>query len=228
MRRNTLGIVVGHQFWYCPLQIEVQRRKLHHISPFHSMRALCFHGNKDIRIDDIPEPSLRPGWVKVKNAWCGICGSDLHEYTVGPMNTNKTPHILTGEALPAVCGHEFAGTVVELGENVNDIAIGERVTVFPILSCMDCQWCKAESYRLCEKWGFFGYSGWGGGMAEYICVERRACHKIPDSVSLEVAALVEPLAVGWHAVKRAHVGPGDHCLVLGAGKSTIRACNKRD
>lgn len=68
------------------------------------MRALRWHGNKDIRVDEIPEPKLRPGWVKVKNAWAGICGSDLHEYTVGPKNVPLEPHILTRETVPSVLG----------------------------------------------------------------------------------------------------------------------------
>ncbi|RVX69834.1 hypothetical protein B0A52_05668 [Exophiala mesophila] len=181
------------------------------------MRALRFHGNKDIRVEDIPEPSPRPGWVKVKNAWAGICGSDLHEYSVGPKNVPTEPHILTGETFPTVCGHEFSGVVHELGDGVNDIRIGQKVAVFPILTDQTCHWCQQELYGICPSWGFLGYSGYGGGMAEYICVERKALHLIPDELSLEVAALVEPLAVGWHAVNVGKVKSDHHCLVVGAG-----------
>ncbi|KAK5958716.1 hypothetical protein OHC33_000559 [Knufia fluminis] len=153
------------------------------------MRALRFHGYQDIRIDDIVEPAIKPGHVKIKNAWCGICGS----------------------------GHEFAGTIAELAPDVSDLAIGNKVAVFPIITDGTCHWCEQESYGLCPNWGFLGYSGLGGGMAEYIVVERKAVHKVPDHVPLDAAALVEPLAVGWHAVRMAKPVPEDCCLVLGAG-----------
>ena len=182
-----------------------------------TMRALRFHGNKDIRVDSIPIPPLRPGWVKVKNAWSGICGSDLHEYLIGPKNAPTEPHVLTGETLPAVLGHEFAGTIEEVGEGVTDLDIGQKVAVFPVITDGTCYWCQQEVLGQCEKWGFMGYSGWGGGMAEYICVERRAIHKIPEHVPLDVAALVEPIAVGWHGVRLAKMQAGQTALVTGAG-----------
>ena len=102
---------------------------------------------------------------------------------------------------------------------MTDLAVGDKVAVFPIITDGTCHWCEQEIYGLCPNWGFLGYSGFGGGMAEYIVVERKAVHKIPDPVSLDIAALVEPLAVGWHAVKLAKPVSGDCCLVLGAGES---------
>lgn len=101
---------------------------------------------------------------------------------------------------------------------MTDFKVGDKVAVFPIITDGTCNWCEQESYGLCPNWGFLGYSGFGGGMAEYIVVDRKALHKVPDHVPLDVAALVEPLAVGWHAVKMAKPEPGDCCLVLGAGK----------
>ena len=118
-------------------------------------------------------------------------------------------------------GHEFAGTVDALGEDVDDIKVGQKVAVFPILGDGECTWCQSETYGLCPKWGFLGYSGSGGGMAEYITVERRALHVIPNSMPLEVAALVEPLAVAWHGVKIAKVDAEQDCLVVGAGMLSI-------
>jgi len=117
-------------------------------------------------------------------------------------------------------GHEFSGTVAELGEGVTDLDVGQRVAVFPVLTDGTCYWCHKEMYGMCDKWGFLGYSGYGGGMAEYVCVERRAIHTIPDSIPLDVAALVEPLAVGWHAVKVSKLTPDDDCLVSGAGQQS--------
>lgn len=182
-----------------------------------SMRALRFHGNKTISVDTIPKPTVKPGWVKIRNAWAGICGSDLHEYLIGPKNAPTSPHVLTGETIPTVFGHEFSGTVVELGEGVSDLNIGDNCAIFPVLTDGTCYYCTQELYGMCSSWGFLGYSGYGGGMAEYVCVQREAVHVVPESVPLDVAALVEPLAVGWHAVKVGKVEKGMTALVLGAG-----------
>lgn len=91
------------------------------------------------------------------------------------------------------------------------------MTVFPILSDGTCSWCAEETYGLCPNWGFIGYSGSGGGMSEYITVDSGRVYAIPDSMSLEAAALVEPLAVSWHGVKLANVTPDTFALVVGAG-----------
>lgn len=114
-------------------------------------------------------------------------------------------------------GHEFSGVIIELGEGVTSFEIGQRVAVFPVLRDDSCHWCDQEVYGLCEKWGFLGYSGYGGGFSEFICVDSKAIHIIPDNVSLEAAALVEPLSVAWHAVKIADMKPDDCALVVGAG-----------
>lgn len=102
---------------------------------------------------------------------------------------------------------------------MSNVKVGQKVAVFPIITDGSCYWCEKETYGLCESWGFLGYSGYGGGFAEYLCVESQACHIIPDSMGLDVAALVEPLAVGWHAVKIAELSPSDHALVVGSGMS---------
>lgn len=114
-------------------------------------------------------------------------------------------------------GHEFSGTISEVASDIKDLKVGDKVAVFPIITDGTCEGCQQELYGLCPNWGFMGYSGIGGGMAEYIVVERKAIHKIPKHVSLDVAALVEPLAVGWHAVNMGQAGKGQCCLVLGAG-----------
>jgi (R,R)-butanediol dehydrogenase / meso-butanediol dehydrogenase / diacetyl reductase len=147
------------------------------------MKALRYYGNRDISLDDVPEPQLRPGWIKIKNDWCGICGSgvrhqinlagrslsrqlDLHEYLIGPKNAPATKHIITGEQMPTVLGHEFSGTIVELGEGVDNFRPGQRCTEFPILGCRECGWCQRQISGMCASWGFLGYSGFGGGMSE--------------------------------------------------------------
>lgn len=190
------------------------------------MRALRYHGNQDLRLDEIPVPELRPGWVKIKNGWAGVCGSDLHEYLVGPKNAPTKPHCVTGETIPAVMGHEFSGRIVEVDEKVPPelgLRIGQKCTVFPVITDRTCIWCQKQLWGCCPNWGFLGYSGYGGGFAEYICVDARDVHIIPESMRLDVAALVEPLAVAWHAVKLGNPKPGDAVLVLGAGPIGIAA-----
>ncbi|KAJ5521055.1 hypothetical protein N7463_001508 [Penicillium fimorum] len=184
------------------------------------MKALRWHGDKDgltLQLDDIPKPTIKHGWVLVKNAWSGICGSDLHEYLHGPKNGPLTPHPITGETLPTGVGHEFSGTVVEVGEGVSDLDIGQKVVVFPSIMDHDCYYCKEQIFGLCKSRGFMGFSGYGGGMQEYVCVERIAIHKVPDHVPLDIAALAEPLAVAWHGVLLAKPQPNQIALVLGAG-----------
>ncbi|KAF9882911.1 hypothetical protein FE257_004892 [Aspergillus nanangensis] len=185
-----------------------------------SMNAVRWHGDKNgvtLRYEQIPKPELKPGWVLVKNAWSGICGSDLHEYLHGPKNGPLAPHPVTGEQLPTGVGHEFSGTVAGLGEGVSDLQIGEKVVVFPSIMDHTCYYCKEEIFGLCQSRGFMGFSGYGGGMQEYVCVERIAIHPVPDHVPLDIAALVEPLAVAWHGVLLAEPKPADIALVLGSG-----------
>ncbi|KAL2844098.1 chaperonin 10-like protein [Aspergillus pseudoustus] len=185
-----------------------------------SMNAIRWHGNSDgvtLRYEKIAKPELKPGWVLVKNAWCGICGSDLHEYIHGPKNGPLTPHPVTGEQLPTGVGHEFSGIVAGVGEGVSDLRIGEKVVVFPSIMDHTCYYCREEIFGLCQSRGFMGFSGYGGGMQEYVCVERIAIHKVPDHVPLDLAALTEPLAVAWHGVLLAQPKPTDIALVLGAG-----------
>lgn len=182
------------------------------------MKAARFHGQKDIRIDDIPEPELRPGAVTIAVAWCGICGTDLHEYLEGPIFVPAPghPHPLSHEEAPVTMGHEFSGTVEAVAEDVTDVAVGDNVVVEPYFVCDECAPCKAGHYNLCAKMGFIGLSGGGGGLSEKVVVDRRWVHKIGD-IPLDVAALIEPLAVAHHAVLRSGATAGDVALVGGAG-----------
>ena len=183
------------------------------------MRALRFHAAQDLRIDEVPAPQLSPGSVRVVVDWCGICGSDLHEYVAGPtaIPTTAAAHPLTGEHLPLTMGHEFAGTITEVGDGVDPGRIGERVTVNPLLSDGTCAACRRGQPQLCGQLGFVGLSGWGGGFSEQAVVAAAAAHRLPDNVDTEVGALVEPLAVGWHAINLSGAGGGDTALVVGAG-----------
>lgn len=182
------------------------------------MKALRWHNAKDLRLENIEEPSEKKGEVKLKVEWCGICGSDLHEYTAGPIFIPADqPHPLTGDKAPIVMGHEFSGQVVEVGEGVTTVQVGDRVAVEPIYNCGECEPCKQGLYNLCEKMGFYGLAGGGGGFSEFTSVPEHMLHKLPEGVSYEQGALVEPSAVALHAVKQSKLKVGDKAAVFGTG-----------
>jgi (R,R)-butanediol dehydrogenase/meso-butanediol dehydrogenase/diacetyl reductase len=183
------------------------------------MKAAVFHGPQDVRLEDVPEPEVRLGSVKVKVDWCGICGTDLHEYLAGPIFIPQpgSPHPLTGETLPLTLGHEFAGEVVAVGDDVEDVAAGDRVAIEPVYRCGECAACRRGVPNLCEKLGFYGLMGGGGGMSEFAVMPSYMVHRLPDGLTNEQGALVEPIAVGLRAVRRARVQDGQSALVLGGG-----------
>jgi (R,R)-butanediol dehydrogenase / meso-butanediol dehydrogenase / diacetyl reductase len=180
------------------------------------MRAAVYRGREDVAITDVEEPACGPGRVKVEVAYNGICGTDLHEYYAGPIFIPTEPHAITGATLPVTLGHEFSGTVVEVGDGVERIDVGDRVTIEPVYRCDECPPCRSGRYNVCQRIGFHGLMA-DGGMAQVTVVEERMVHALPDSVSLEMGALVEPMSVAYHAAKLGEVGAGDSAMVFGAG-----------
>ncbi|KZT08048.1 alcohol dehydrogenase GroES domain protein [Laetiporus sulphureus 93-53] len=176
------------------------------------MKAARYHAPGDVRIENIPEP------VASK-----VCGSDVHWYlsSVPVAPTATKPHPVTKETLPVVMGHEFSGTIVELGDGVDEsrLAVGQNVVAESVISCMQptCTSCSDGTRNVCPHTTFIGIGGWGGGLAEYIAVRQEAVHVLPESIPLEVGAMIEPLSVAWHAVKRSSFVPGDSVLIIGAG-----------
>ncbi|MDH5364536.1 MAG: alcohol dehydrogenase catalytic domain-containing protein, partial [Dehalococcoidia bacterium] len=178
------------------------------------MKALRWYARKDLRYEDVPEPSPGPGQVKVKIHLAGICGTDLKEYEAGP-------GMIAVDKVPLTLGHEFAGTVEEVGEGVTNFKVGERVTGVGYWFCGECYYCKRSLYNLCINGGFTGLTV-DGCMAEYVVVPSYSVYKLPNSVSDELGALVEPLAVAIHAVRQGNVRPGDTVAIVGSG--TIGLC----
>ncbi|MHB1166782.1 MAG: 2,3-butanediol dehydrogenase [Candidatus Nanopelagicales bacterium] len=177
------------------------------------MRALTYHGSHangrgDFRVEDVREPEIAAGMVRLDVEWCGICGSDLHEFEA---------HTVSGYAPPIIIGHEFAGTVSEVAEGADGVRIGDRVAVEPFLRCHECQACRADQYHLCPDLTVVGAQVTDGGFAQQAVVPAYAVHLLPESVSTELGALVEPLAVGWHALRKARFAAGQTALVIGAG-----------
>lgn len=183
------------------------------------MKALRFHGKGDLRIDDIPEPEVTPGHIKIKVEWCGICGTDLHEYLGGPIliPDADSPHPLTGEVLPVIMGHEFTGRVAEIGSGVTGFNVGDPVIVEPNIRDNTCHECRTGSYNLCPQGGFYGLSGWGGGLAEYAVIDARNLYILPETVPTDVGVLIDPLVVAWQAMVDSGYTPGQSALVIGAG-----------
>jgi (R,R)-butanediol dehydrogenase / meso-butanediol dehydrogenase / diacetyl reductase len=181
------------------------------------MRAARYHGVGDVRIEKLPDPTPAPGQVLVKVAHNGICGSDLHEYYSAATFVPTQPHPLTGVSAPVVLGHEFSGTVVEVGDGVDAGLVGQNVAVRPNYACGECASCRRGLHNICSKLAFHGLSGPGGGLSELTALAADMVHPLPDSVSLALGALVEPMAVGHHAIRRVELAPDDLAVIVGAG-----------
>ena len=182
------------------------------------MKAAVWYEKKDVRIMDVPEPPYPgQGWVKIKVHWCGICGSDLHEYLAGPIFIPvDAPHPLSGKKAPLILGHEFSGEIVEIGPGVKGWNIGDKVAPEASQRCGECYLCKRNMYNICDVLAFTGLMT-DGAFAEYVNVPANTLFKIPEGVSMEAASLFEPMSVGVHAVNRTPLLAGDKVVIFGAG-----------
>jgi (R,R)-butanediol dehydrogenase/meso-butanediol dehydrogenase/diacetyl reductase len=182
------------------------------------MRAVRLHGRGDIRLEEVPAPSsLGPREVLVKPRFCGICGTDLHEYVEGARVVPSKPHPMTGAMLPQILGHELSADVIDVGTEVIDTKRGDRISVMPEISCGRCYYCRRGWNHLCTYHACVGLSWAWGGFAEYAVVPEYCVVVLPDEVSYEQGALLEPTAVAAYAVERGKVQGGESVLVAGAG-----------
>lgn len=178
------------------------------------MNAFVLHGRQDLRpaMLDIPRPP--PGHVRLRIRRAGICGSDVHYFSHGKIGSfiPKRPFVL---------GHEFAGEVEAVGENVAGDLLGQRVTVDPSIPCGQCKHCRGGRYNLCRNMRFFGSASCDphidGGFAEYTVAPAANCFLIPESLGWGEAAMIEPLSVALHAARRAGSLGGRSVLVTGGG-----------
>ena len=175
------------------------------------MKAAVFKGIESIEVEEVPDPEAGPGDLVVEVAACGICGSDLHTYQHGSF-------VSPGQ----IMGHEFAGRVIEVGDEVHGLAVGDRVTAVPIVPCGECARCAEGRYNLCAVAWTTGIAyGKPGAFAERLTiptpVEGENVFKLTDEITDEAGATVEPLAVGVHAVKLVEGIEGSTALVLGLG-----------
>jgi len=184
------------------------------------MKALRFHAAKDLRIEDIAEPDRQPppGQVLVRNRFVGICGTDLHEYSYGPIFVPTTPHPFTGVSGPQILGHEFGGVVEAVGAGVTLVKPGDRVSIQPLsMPRAGDYYASRGLFHLSDQIALVGLSWKWGGMGEYATVNEYNVVPIPDAMTDEEAALVEPTAVAVYSVDRGGVKAGNSVLITGAG-----------
>ncbi len=183
------------------------------------MKGLVLQGIKQLEYrTDLKKPQPKKDEVLISVKYCGICGSDLEAYQYGMV------------VMPLILGHEFSGEIVELGSDVMDFKLGDRVTAYPGNFCGKCFFCKRGQVNLCKK----TVEGMGitvdGALAEYIKMPAKCLCKLPETLSFEEAALTEPLSVGYHGVRMSGIQPDDSAVVIGAGSiglSTIQALRLR-
>ncbi len=168
------------------------------------------HGVNDVRLQERAVPEPGPGEVLVEVRSVGVCGSDVHYYEKGRIGD------FVVEA-PLVLGHEASGVVVGVGSEVRRLAVGQRVALEPGVPCLHCHECRSGRYNLCPDVRFFATPPIDGAFARYVTISADFAYPVPESMSDDAAALIEPLSVGVWANRKAGVAPGDSVLVTGAG-----------
>ncbi|KRL07166.1 2,3-butanediol dehydrogenase [Liquorilactobacillus hordei] len=186
------------------------------------MKAARIYEEKDVRLEDVDIAEPRKNQVQIKVKYCGICGSDLHAYLEG-WGLPTVAHPLTGKVVPMTLGHEFAGEVVKVGANVDDLKVGDAVAVEPLIACGKCENCRKGFYNFCNNavakdgaGNFLGFSD-DGGFAEYANIDAFFAHKMPEGMPYELGALAEPTAVVFEAIKKSGLRAGEDVIVEGAG-----------
>ena len=171
------------------------------------MKGIVYEGPDTLTYRDVPDVTPRRGEVKIRVRACGICGSDVHGY-MG----------ITGRrTAPMIMGHEFAGEIAGLGQDVEGWKPGDRVSVYPVDFCGNCEMCKKGQVHLCLNKRAFGVLDVDGAFAEYICVPAKCCFSLSDKVSFSMGSLFEPLAVAYRSVEHAGELEGKTVLIVGAG-----------
>jgi 2-desacetyl-2-hydroxyethyl bacteriochlorophyllide A dehydrogenase len=169
-----------------------------------TMKAAVMQGIGQIEVADVPRPELGPGEVLIRVGYCGLCGSDVEALHTGMYEPGL------------IVGHEFAGVITDTGPGVVGWKVRERVVVNDAVPCGSCAPCLEGRLDGCESLTMVGVTQ-DGALAEYVKITARGLHRLPDEVSLRQGALVEPLAVALHGVRRSRLKPGDYPLVMGTG-----------
>ena len=175
-----------------------------------TMRASVMTGVRTLQIEERPVPSPGPHQVLVEVAAVGVCGSDVHYYRHG-----RIGHFVV-EA-PMILGHELSGRIAAVGHGVDPARIRQRVAVEPQHPCRRCKQCTAGRYNLCPHMKFYATPPIDGAFCRYVTIDAEMAHPVPDSISDEAAALLEPLSVAIATMRKAHVTAGSSILIAGAG-----------
>jgi len=170
------------------------------------MKAALFQGPSRIEVKEIDKPKIQKGEALIKISYAGICGTDLHIFEGNHPRAQA----------PLAMSHEFSGIIEEINSEQTDFKVGDRVVVNPLLACGQCLVCKEGKIHLCPNLKLIGIDR-HGAFAEYTKADIERIIKVPDSLSLELAALAEPVAVAVHAVRKAQVSVGDKIVVMGGG-----------
>ena len=172
------------------------------------MEALVLTGIKSLELKEIAQPEIKPDEVKIHTAFAGICGTDHALYAGLPGSAPAVP--------PIVLGHENSGVVVEVGSEVTNVKVGDRVAVDPNIYCGQCKYCRTGRPELCEHLSAIGVTR-DGGFEDYFTAPASVVYPIPDNVSLKAAALVEPISCAVHGIQLLKVSPYQKALVIGDG-----------
>lgn len=175
-------------------------------------KAAFMQGTDKMILKEIDIPEIQKDQVLVQLEYVGICGSDVHYYHSGRCGSYEVD--LNEDFM---LGHECAGTVVEIGEAVTSLKVGDRVALEPGITCGTCEFCKSGKYNLCPDVVFLATPPVQGCYEEYIAFPENMCFKLPDNVSTKEGALIEPLSVGFHAANQGKVQVGDTVVILGGG-----------
>jgi len=185
------------------------------------MKAARWYGRRDIRIEEVSSREPGPQEVRVRVDFAGICATDLHEYTHGPQFIATKPHPLTGRCAPVTMGHEFTGSIVDVGSAVKHLRAGDRIVAEASLPCGVCSHCLKGEFILCRQAAYLGFA-WDGAFADTCTLPAAVCHKVPDKLTGEDAVMIEPLASAMHAVRRGRILAGETVAIVGTG--TIGLC----
>ncbi|BCS05178.1 NAD(P)-dependent alcohol dehydrogenase [Aspergillus luchuensis] len=180
--------------------------------------SFVLEGIHRVKFEDRPIPEIKdPHDVLVNVRFTGICGSDVHYWEHGSIGQFVVKD-------PMVLGHESSGIVSKVGSAVTSLKVGDRVAMEPGIPCRRCEPCKAGKYNLCVKMAFAATPPYDGTLAKYYVLPEDFCYKLPESITLQEGALMEPLSVAVHIVKQAEINPGQSVVVFGAGPVGLLCC----